>query len=136
MGDGEKRRDFTRPPCRVSHCHNTDVWTSLKLIMMIVHIKRYKYPILTYDQLLLSGQLPHRSNSSHLFLHLKVQCSVGGKYLTTYYWLAFSINWFQCSVFAFTYSSTTAISTCTSESSLLPMTMMLSWTDNFHLALI
>ena len=34
----------------VSQYHNTDVWTFLKLMIMIEHIKRYKYPILTYGQ--------------------------------------------------------------------------------------
>ena len=62
-----------------------------------------------------------RGNSSHLFWNLEdpvlvpVPCPIGGPEITFYlllYWLAFSINWFQCRCWAyaaFTCSSPAAI---------------------------
>ena len=57
----------------VSQYHNTDVWTFLKqkLMIMIEHIKMMTIPYLDILSLRLSGQVPHRSNSSHLFRNLK-----------------------------------------------------------------
>ena len=81
----------------VSCCHNTGA--ILKLMIMIEHIKIKwcKYPIWTYESMLLSRQVSHKSNSNHLFWNLEdsvpVQTlSLAEKQLTTYYWLVFSIN--------------------------------------------
>ena len=51
----------------MSRYHNTDVWTFLKL-MMIEHIKKMmQTPYLHIWLMLLSGNVPHRTNSSQLF---------------------------------------------------------------------
>ena len=94
--------------------------------------KKIQIPYLDIWSMLLSGQVPHRSNSSHMFWNLEdlvlVQ-TVSYRRKITYHLLL--IGFFhklissQCNV-AFTCSSTAAIYICTSELSLLPMTMMLS----------
>ena len=47
--------------------HTTKVWTFLKLMIMIVHMKMMQTPYLDIWSILISGQVPHRSNSSQLF---------------------------------------------------------------------
>ena len=51
----------------MSHYHNRDVWTFLKLMLMIEHMKMMQMPYLDIRSMLLSGQVPHRTNSSQLF---------------------------------------------------------------------
>ena len=54
----------------VSQYHNTAVRTFLKLMIMIEHIKMMQIPYLDIWSTLLSGQVSHMSNSSHLFCNL------------------------------------------------------------------
>ena len=51
----------------MSHYHNRDVWTFLKLMLMIEHMKMMQMPYLDIRSMLLSGQVLHRTNSSQLF---------------------------------------------------------------------
>ena len=99
------RRSRALPPywgCSslVYRYQNTDVWTFLKLMVMIQHVKMVQ--ILCHDicSKLLSGQVLHTRNSSHFFWNLKDPVLVRTlpyrrKQLTTHYWLAFFLNWFQ-----------------------------------------
>ena len=71
----EKRRGFTPTPlgsCSslVSQYHNTDVWTFLKLMVMIEHIK-IRIPYLDIRSMLLSGQVPLWRNSGLLLWNLE-----------------------------------------------------------------
>ena len=50
---------------------NTAVRTFLKLMIMIEHMKMMQITCLDIWSMFLSGQMPHRSNSSHLFWNLK-----------------------------------------------------------------
>ena len=52
----------------VSCCHNIGAF--LKMIIMIGHIKMMQIPYLE-KYMLLSRQVPHRSNSNHLFWTLE-----------------------------------------------------------------
>ena len=79
----------------------------MNLPKTIEHIKimpiLLQYPIWTgpYCQCFFLDKVPHRSNWSHLFWNLEdpvlIQTlsysPIGGKWLTTLFWLAFSINW-------------------------------------------
>ena len=47
--------------------HNTDVWTFLKLVIIIEHMKMMQMPYLTYGQCFFLGKCLHRTNSSQLF---------------------------------------------------------------------
>ena len=51
--------------------YNCSVKTFLKLMIMIEHIKMIQIHCLDIWSMLLSRQVPHRSNSSHLFWNLK-----------------------------------------------------------------
>ena len=58
-------------PSLVSCYHNIAVRTFLKLMIMIEHTQMMQTPCLDLWSMLLSGQVPQRSNSSHLFCNLK-----------------------------------------------------------------
>ena len=47
--------------------HNTDVWTFLKRLLMIEHMKMMQMLYLDIRSMLLSGQVPYRTNSIQLF---------------------------------------------------------------------
>ena len=65
---GEERMlHFPYGGAPVSWYHNTHVWTFLKLMIMIVHMKMMQMVYLDIWSMLLSGQVPHRTNSSQLF---------------------------------------------------------------------
>ena len=51
----------------MSQCHNTDVWTFLKPMLMIERMKMMQMPYLDIRSTLLSGQVPYRTYSSQLF---------------------------------------------------------------------
>ena len=50
----------------MSQYHNTDVWTFLKPMLIIEHMKMMQMLYLDIRSMLLSGQVPHRTNSSQL----------------------------------------------------------------------
>ena len=54
-------------PVRCQSNHKTDVWTLIKLMIMIEHMKMMQMPYLHIWSMLLSGHMPHKTNSSQLF---------------------------------------------------------------------
>ena len=102
-----------------SCCHNIGAFLKLMIMIEDIKIKWCKYPILTYESMLLSRQVSHRSNLNHLFWNFEdsvlvetlslrekslkwidFNADVGhnmlylhvAQQLLTYYWLVFSIN--------------------------------------------
>ena len=70
-------------PIMTSH-YSCSVRTFIKLMIIMERIKMIQIPCLDICSILVSGQLPHRSNSSHLFgnlkdLELAQDCPRGGK---------------------------------------------------------
>ena len=64
--------------------YSCSVRTFIKLTIIMERIKMIQIPCLDICSILVSGQLPHRSNSSHLFWNLKdlelaQDCRRGGK---------------------------------------------------------
>ena len=85
----------------VSQYHNTDVWTFLKLMMIIEHIKMMQTPHLDICRCFFPDKCVIGVTQVTCFGILKTLSwfeyyPIGGKKLTNYYWLAFFINWFQC----------------------------------------
>ena len=54
-----------------SCCHNIGAFLKLMIMIEDIKIKWCKYPILTYESMLLSRQVSHRSNSNHLVWNLE-----------------------------------------------------------------
>ena len=52
---------------------NTDVWTFLKLMVIIEHMKMMQIPYLHIWSMLLSAQVPHRTNLCQLFWNVLFQ---------------------------------------------------------------
>ena len=77
LGMWEKRRSFTPnagvplPSEPVSQYRCTDFWTFLKLMIMIEQMKMMQMSYLVIWQVLLFGQVSHRSNSRHFFQNLE-----------------------------------------------------------------
>ena len=72
MGNvGEEGRDFISHAgvllSSMSQYHNTDVCSFLKPMLMIEHMKMMQMLYLDITSMLLSGQVPYRTNSSQLF---------------------------------------------------------------------
>ena len=55
----------------VRQCHNTELWTFLKLITMMEHIKMMQIPYPDIWPMLFSGEVPHRSHWSQLSWNLE-----------------------------------------------------------------